>query len=646
MIWAICAILAVLAMVLAGICGANKKLGSLRSIYALLLLFAATFALYLPPYLRQYDGLSAVLGNLINMLQVVSLNADYLQFYEDVRAGIGNVALLAEGYMLLLGLIHLLMPMLSAVTAVTVFLRYFSRIQLRLIQNSRKPLYIFSEMNERTLCLAASLPKKSRILFCDCGDDTVNSRNEAYRGYMFRGEKIDELGLKHRPGREVYYLLISADEDATLGAGLRLMQQLSDQSRNIHIFLFSGDRDYTVYVDSQEKGELDVRCYNECDIMAYNLLDAYPLYRWAQNGTVHVLIHGLTPVNTAFLKAAAWCGQICNVHLKLSVVGVDIRAGRQELQRKAPALFGELFDIHFYDCDSRYAVQEAVREHCADANYILVDDGSDNETMETGIALRRLFYRMDEKFQNCPPIFCCVRDTAKAEMIGSLKTAEAKEARKVPYDLIPFGSLASVYDYRQIVDSDLEDLAKNVHLAYEEIFSAEPICVEDALRRYYVFEVNKRSNRANALHIRYKLGALGLDYTRDPQAREADFAGILQASLEKLAVSEHDRWMAFLITEGWLASGEAQVEAYRASGISRGRHNCPLLKLHPYICAFDKLRDMSIRLEGKDTTRYDVELVARIPDILSDKWKVSGKTYKIVKMQDENVSFRRNGNNA
>ena len=102
--------------------------------------------------------------------------------------------------------------------------------------------------------------------------------------------------------------------------------------------------------------------------------------------------------------------------------------------------------------------------------------------------------------------------------------------------------------------------------------------------------------------------------------------------METLARAEHDRWMAFLETEGWIPSSHDDVYAYRASDISKGRHNCPLLKMHPYICGYDDLKDLSLDLEGKDTTIYDKALILKIPDILADKWKVSGKQYRIVKL--------------
>ena len=102
-------------------------------------------------------------------------------------------------------------------------------------------------------------------------------------------------------------------------------------------------------------------------------------------------------------------------------------------------------------------------------------------------------------------------------------------------------------------------------------------------------------------------------------------------SIVQMSITEHDRWMAFLSSEGWIQSTKEQVDAYRASGISKGRHNCPILKMHPYICDYELLEALSLDLEGKNTAVYDTELILRIPDILGNKWNVANTKYKIIK---------------
>ena len=538
----------------------------------------------------------------------------------------------------LLGLVHILLPMVSALTAVTVLFRCLSSVRLFLACNSKRPLFVFSEVNERSLQLAGSLSGlKCHVVFAGSAEEQLPGDNDGKRGFIFKEEAISQLNIRPKKGKDIYFFCISRDEDLSLSLTLQLIDKFSktppaDQHR-LHIYQFSIHQDYSVFIDSADKGELDIQCVNEHEMLIYGLLNRYPLYKHAK-GSIHVLLHGLSPINVIAMRSIAWCGQLYGFSTRISVVGIHIDDQAKDLSLHYPGLFTERYDIRFYNCQNEREMADTIARECVDANYIIVGGESDNTVMNQGILLRRLFYRLDGTFTNCPPIFCHIKDPSKFQILQDLTTAEANPKRKMSYDLIPFGSLEEVYTYKNLVDSDLEKLAKNVHLAYEEIFSDGPIDVEGALRRYNVFEVNKRSNRANALHIRYKLNLLGLDYTDDPDAQGVQMQDYYTDELmDALSISEHDRWMAFLETEGWIPSSREDVYAYKASGISKGRHNCPILKMHPYICHFDQLEELSLELEGKDTRVYDTELILRIPDILGNKWKVADKNFKIIKLQ-------------
>lgn len=634
MIWIICAILTVLLLALSIKASLNKKRGSLRILFVLAFLFAATYVSYLPVFVHSYDLMAALVGNLSHVLQVATSDVGLMECYDVVRAGIPMPPLSAL-YMVMLGTIHIAMPAVSALSAVTVLFRCFSSIRLLIANRRSKPMFVFSEMNEAALQLTKSLAgMRCSIVFANCAPGTLGNEDDSKPGFVFKEESISELKVRCSKRKDVYFFCISENEDDSLSYALQLIEKFSaleeEVQEHVHIFQFSKHEDFSVFIDSADKGMLDVQCVNEYEMLIYNLLNKYPLYRYA-DGHIHVLLHGLSAVNVVALRAIAWCAQLGGYTARISVVGVGIEQQINDLKVSVPGLFTERYDVRFYNCGSENEIVDTIRVHCADANYIIVSEDSDNDTMNRGILLRRLFYKLDPTFQNCPPIFCYVKEASKYNIVSRLATAEANPKRKMSYDLIPFGKLSEIYTYENLVDSDIEKLAKNVHLAYEEIFSDGPIDVKGALKRFNVFEVNKRSNRAAALHIRYKLNLLGLDYT-DTAGESVDMGDYYTDEfMETLARAEHDRWMAFLETEGWTPSTHDEVYAYRGSEISKGRHNCPLLKMHPYICGYDDLKDLSLDLEGKDTTIYDKALILKIPDILADKWGVSGKKYRIVK---------------
>lgn len=634
MIWLICALLAVLLIAISIRIYLSENNSVFKVVYVLGCMFVATYIIYIPPFYSAYDLLPGAIGNLIHTLRIVTIDADITQFYDVIVSEIPN-SILSQTYIILLGVVHIALPAVSALTAVTVLLRCFSTIQLFFANKCKRPMFVFSEVNERSLHLAKSLEHmKCDVVFAGSTTDMLGDKLLEKHKLICKEESISELDIRSKKGKDIYFFCISEDEDLSLSHTLHLIEKFASiaesEQAHIHIYQFSRRQDFSVFIDSADKRMLDVQCINEYEMQVYNLLDKYPLMKYGKTG-IHVLLHGLSAMNIVALKAIAWCGQISGYSLRISVVGINIAKREQELRLTVPGLYTDRYDIRFYDCESEKEIVDTISRECTDINYIIVSDESDNATMEQGILLRRLFYKLDKKFAACPPIFCYIKEPAKFKLIENLTTAESNPKRKMSYSLTPFGSLDEVFTYERLVDSPLEKLAKNVHLAYEEIFSDGVIDVKDALKRYNIFEVNKRSNRANALHIRYKLLLLGLDYTDDPDAKEVVLSDYYtEASIEQMSISEHDRWMAFLETEGWIPSVQDEVEAYRTSGISKGRHNCPILKMHPYICEYEKLEALSMDLEGKNTAVYDTELILKIPDILGNKWNVANKKYKII----------------
>ena len=637
MIWLICTLLTLLLLAVSvRACLCNKNRIS-KVITLLVCLFAATYVIYIPPFYVSFGLLPGVVGDLVHTLRIITIDADVTQFYDVIHSQIRN-DICAQLYIILLGVLHVAMPTVSALTAITVLLLCFSSMQLSIANKRKRPMFVFSEVNERSLHFVKSLgDTKCDVVFANSTMDAVNSEIRNKHGIIFKEEGISELAIKSRKGKDIYFFCISEDEDLSLSCALQLIERYAAEKESeqeyIHIYQFSQCQDFSIFIDSANKGALDIHCTNEYEMLIYGLLDKHPLMKSGKD-EVHVLLHGLSKMNMVALKAIAWCGQLCDFTLRISVVGINIQTAVDALRIEVPGLFTERYNIEFYDCTSEKEIVDTISSKCPNVNYVIVSDESDNATMEQGVLLRRLFYRLDAEFTNCPPIYCYIKEPAKFKLIQNLATAESNPKRKVNYDLTPFGSLEEVFTYESLIASPIEKLAKNVHLAYEEIFSDGAIDVQDALKRYKVFEVNKRSNRANALHIRYKLNMLGLDYTDETDVETVQLeACYTDEVLERMSIAEHDRWMAFLETEGWIPSSKEEVQAYRNSGISRGRHNCPILKMHPYICPYEELKDLSLELEGKDTTVYDKELIIRIPDILGDKWNVSGTKYKIIKMR-------------
>lgn len=641
MIWYICLCLGVLLIALSVRCVLRKRMGELRAGAALLLLLAATYVLYIPAFFRSYDPLAALLADAVNLMQVISMDADYLAFYDLIRQAM-PVELAWKCYLLLLGILHIVLPVATAMTAFTFLLRYIANMQALLIDRRGGDVYVFSTLNEHSERLArdirAAYPTAS-IVFSGCSDQDGLLKLRRELNCTTHYERIAPRRSGRKSG-EVCYFCISDDEDSNLNDTLRLLDALRAEAvevqRRAHVYLFSEQRDVETMIDSTEKGSVDIHLIQKSQTAVYQLLDRYPLFNGAKNGSISLLLCGYGRINRAVLHAAAWCGQLDGYRLTIHVICADAAREEKELRSECPGLFSPRYQIRFYEGDTWADVREQTLRHCPDSTYVVVDQGDDGGNIGTALALRRLFYSVGEDYTNAPGIYVYIADENKYDTVQRLMTPEANTARQRSYDLIPFGGDHAFYTCSVLVDSPIERLAKNVHLVYEDIFSDGEIDVGQALERYNRFEVNKQSNRANALHIRYKLSLLGLDYTDRADVEAVELSQFLREdALERLTRAEHDRWMAFLESDGWQTASIAQVRAYQRAGLSAGRHNCPLLKMHPYICPYDELQACSDALGLPDSTVYDRELIARIPDILGDRWNVAGKTYQIIKKETE-----------
>ena len=640
MIWCLSFLAAILLLGIAVRFFFARSMGKLRFLAVLGGCAASAFALYVPPFFLQYGFFPALFGNLINMLQIVTLDAGYLDSYSIAAESISS-ELARNVYFVALAVIHILLPAVSAMTALTLIMQCLTQMRLSGLKRRKRTLHVFSHVNARSEMLARDIranDKRCDILFLSSGDDRDYSDLRSDLHCSVIDEQIGNLEADARR-RKVYYYCISEDEEVNLNNTLALMNGTEGRSpefqQNVNVFLFSSDPDAELLIDSLPKGLVNLFIVDEETVAVYRLLEEYPLFHSAKNGKISVLISGFTPVAQAMLRSVAWIGQVAGYGLEINLLAKDAEKKIDDFKVQYPRLFSPAYKINCVSYSTEREFRDAVNRVGKDVTYVIVCD-EEKDVVEKSVTLRRLLYTVDGTYTNAPPIYAYVANPDKAEAIAHLRTSEIKEARRMSYGIVPFGMTTDLYTFKGLSESKLEGLAKNVHMVYTDIFSGDyGVNVVDALREYNLFEVNKKSNRANALHIRYKLGILGLDYTDDPDGEEVDFASYLTPELlEHLMRVEHDRWQAFLESEGWETSTVEQSKAYQASGISRGRHQCPLLKVHPYICPFDELQGRSEALNLPDSTVYDRELIVRIPDILHDKWGVSGKKYKIVKRQE------------
>ncbi len=575
-------------------------------------------------------------------MQMITLDASVLDFYNVIYESIDS-GLFSNVYILIVGVLHILVPVLAIITAYDCIVSFLSYIRVEIINLRSSDIYVFSEMNENSINLALDISKirghNAEFIFSNSSDNKKvrSCFFSKLNFYTVTSDKIDSLDIKVKRTKKIYFFNISDNSDENINNTLSLSKKYldlpKDKQKLIQIYLYSNNKETETIVDSMNKGILGVNFIDTARLCIYKLFDEHPLYEAITNGNISLLICGMNSVGEETLKAAIWLGQLVDIKLKINVVDPDAVNKKSNLELKYPEIFNGEYYIKFHqsnfdDCSFR----KILKEQCVDTSYAVVCGSNDEDNIGTALYLRRFFLKEDLTVKRMPIIAAYIDNYEKADVVNNLKTPEANESNKINYEIIPFGGANSIYTYDSIMNNPIEMLSINVHLAYEEIFNGtDDFNHLEALECYNAFEVNKRSNRANALHIRYKLWMLGLDYTDDSNACEVNLSDYINKdTLNKLTIAEHDRWMAFLRTEGWESASIEDVQNYKKTGLSKGKHNCSLLKMHPYICDFDKLDIISNELGLPDATKFDRDLITMIPSILKNK-TINNCDFKIIK---------------
>lgn len=639
MIWYICFFIVIL--LLFRVCyiliQKNDKFKIAKAFICILL---SSYVAYLPVFTKQFSVSGTVFGNIINTMQMVTLDANFLDYYDTINNSIG-IWIFSNIYILLLGLLHVLVPIFAIITAYDCIVNFFSYLRVEIINWRSKDVFIFSDMNECSMTLAydisENLQKKAEFIFSNTLDDQITRKKlfSKLNFYTVTSEKIDCLNIRVKKTKKIYYINISEDNNENINNTLKLSEKLKklpkEKQRLIKIVTYSSNSETETIVDSMNKGLLDISVIDTTRLCVYDLLDRYPLYEAIDNNCISVLICGLNKVGEEVLKATLWLGQLARIRLKINVVDPDVENKRDQMELEYPEMFSDNYSICFHQANLKDKSFLSSLQKCLDTTYAVVCGEDDEDNISVSLYIRRFFLKKDLTVKKMPLIACYIDNYEKTDVVRNLRTPESNDEKRLNYDIIPFGGEKSLYTYNSVLNNNIEKLSINVHLAYEEIFNeSENLNYIEALERYNTFEVNKRSNRANALHIRYKLWMLNLDYTDKDDVTEVDFSKYLcDEKLNELTIAEHDRWMAFLRTEGWVTANIQDVENYKKTDLSKGRHNCPLLKMHPYLCDFEELEKISNALDLPDATRYDRELIEKIPSILNNS-AINNCNYKII----------------
>lgn len=338
-----------------------------------------------------------------------------------------------------------------------------------------KNIYIFSELNERSIVLAeyysfkadGQVKRKPAIIFAEANRDEIRAdllnRAEIIGAGLSKGSvssTIESLAFSRMGTPIKVFLMHDETKKNSLNAdnAIRIVERFNNTKVKLDVFAFSMQEDTEKYIDSLTVSEnITLRSINEIKYMAETLFDKKPLYMnlTKYQRKMSLLMLGGGSVGKEVIKTALWCGQVYGTSLEVRLISLDAMQIKKELEFSCPDIFkysylnldcdNPLYKIEFEELDARTSELKSFLDKTEGINYIVVALGSDDLNLEVATKLRSYYVSKSiEKNQENEPFIAVNIDSAeKSRSLLSLKTCD--KGIRNQFNLYPFGNKSMLY---------------------------------------------------------------------------------------------------------------------------------------------------------------------------------------------------------
>ena len=487
--------------------------------------------LFFPLYCHEYADMQdtvfqSIVSSLHHAAQLFTIDADrdiVRLCYEVPDAGIRNI------YAVLLSAEYIIAPVLTAGFIISFFRNTASHIRYALRWFTTA--HVFSELNEKSITLAKSIrrdDKRATIVFTDVDEKNreipfeLTKKAKELRAICFRKELSSVRLTGKRPSKKLSLYVIGEDETANINQAVSLAKKNNDMDQcSLYVFTSRDECEYLI----NQRGDNDrpkqkaakgihIRRIHVISSLIYHHLYQHGyenLYKTAKADsgykTIAVVVAGVGLHGTEMIKALSWYCQMEGYRLRIDAFDKDPLAGKR-FAAACPELMSHpnqehsgddaVCEIHIHSgidvATSDFA--DAVRS-LKDTTYVFVSLGADILNINTAIRIRTYFAQAGvtrpeqvskDSTSECravPVIQAVVYNAYEKDKL--MKLANQKGER---YAINFIGDIASAYDSKVILNSDLEKKAEAIHSLYYS---------PDTFREY---EYNYRSSCAAAIHIR------------------------------------------------------------------------------------------------------------------------------------------------
>ncbi len=449
----------------------------------------------------------------------------------------------------------------------------------KLFLRKKDDIYIFSELNEKSISLAKDIKRqndKCTIMFTDVYEDGEERLSELVEsakhiGSILTKKDISLINMKnHGRKAKINFFLIGEDGNENLMQASCIIDNYNEVD-NINMYLFSDRLESEVITNAVDKGKIKIRRINAQRAMIENFLyvDGTKIFDNAKENDVGekkigVLIMGLGGYGTEMLKGLSWFLQMDGYEFSIDCFDVD-KAAESRFCAICPEIMTPEINGANIKGEARYDIKihsgvdvttdEYVKmiEKMHDTTYAFVALGDDERNIKNALMLRTLFERM-----GISPLIDAV--SYVQEINNRLNGICNFKGQK--YNIQFWGSFESQYSVRTIMDSDLEKAALRLHCEWG--------CEEE----FWKYEYNYHSSVASVIHRKARIhcGIDGADQEKENMTKEQQ---------ERIMLLEHRRWNAYMRSEGYIYSGDLNSDSRNDLG-----------KMHNNLVSYYKLTDI------------------------------------------------------
>jgi len=522
-------------------------------------------------------------------------------------------------------------PLFTVGITLSFFSEKFTRILYR-IRSEFRDTYLFSAINERTLCIAEDVAETDRkvvIAFAlRISEDDIDAESLArikkIGAYLIND---DITQIKHSLRHTRNYYLLDTNDSENLEAGLRIYQRYNkERTDKVNMWLYTKNEISEVIFDHLYE-TFNVRLINEEGLIARTLATNYPVFDAVKDGRLSILIVGGGHIGLEILRTMTMCSCLGEeITVDINVIDLNGDKSRDIFEKSSPSL-AEKWNVKFHSADVKSASLSKALDGI-DPTYIVICLGNETLNMETALYIRRK-YGIADGFPRIHALIDYKR--IEEEISPNLCVSDWKyntEHRRFEstpicsFEIKTFGSYEDTYKGLRIGASYRDCLAVAVNAANRGVTAVDSQNNAEWLTDLYnQVGFYKDYSDAFAVSIPYKLWMLGLELVEDGAGDVSSLENVLEANMDMLRKNENKRYEAFMRSKGWTQLLPCEVQNGRMGNKLQKKH----ARIDPQYTK--ELEEMT----GRDFSKEDVRSITNLPTVIRLANALYGKNYSVRK---------------